>query len=307
MALLLYKRLLVLRLLPNIIRPVFLSPTKILVGLGRNSLAVIMQSRGLQKRMIDQKYALVSAANDTQTWQHATKELDSLLATMQVKPNDEMHIVLASNLTRYLTLPTQQILMNSAEKLAYSIAAYREVYGSVVDEWKIKLDDAPPHQATIAAAIDKNLLAAFSQISLKYQLKLIAISPYLMTAFNFLASQIGKSSGYLVIVESERFLLISLHNGQCENVRAFAVDVDWQIELNRLLLREALLQENNYRDVLVYAPAQKNIVLNEVKGWKVKPIHSVCINQRQNNIFTSKPVSKKIIEDPHFSILEASI
>lgn len=288
-------------------RPIFLSSTKILVGLSANSLALIKQSGVLQKRIIDQQHTLLASTNDAQIWQRAINALDSLLATMQVKPNDEIHIVLASNLVRYLALPTQQILMNSSEKLAYSIAAYREVYGSVVDEWKIQLDDAPPHQATIVAAIDKNLLVALTQVSLKYQLKLISISPYLMSAFNFLASQIGKASGYLVIVESERLLLISLHKGQCENLKAFAVDVDWQIELNRLLLREALLQENNYRDVLVYAPAQKNIVLNEVKGWKVKRIDSVRINQRQNSIFTNKTVAKKTIDNPHFSILEASI
>lgn len=288
-------------------RPVFLSSTKILVGLSVNSLAVIKQSGALQKRMIDQQHALLASTNDMQIWQHATNALDSLLATMQVKPNDEIHIVLASNFIRYLALPTQQILMNSAEKLAYSIAAYREVYGSVVDDWEIKLDDAPPHQATIAAAIDKNLLIALTQVSLKYQLKLIAISPYLMSAFNFLASQIGKTSGYLVIVESERLLLISLHKGQCENLKAFAVDVDWQIELNRLLLREALLQENNYRDVLVYAPAQKNIVLGEIKGWKIKRIDLGHRNQPRNNIFTNKALSKKTIDNSHFSMLEASL
>jgi len=65
-----------------------------------------------------------------------------------------------------------------------------------------------------------------------------------MSAFNCLVNQIGSSSGYLVIVEFKRLLLINLHQGQCVNVRMFNLGSDWQSELKSLMVRESVLTEN---------------------------------------------------------------
>jgi hypothetical protein len=181
--------------------------------------------------------------------------------------------------------------MNAAEKLAYAIAAYREIYGSVVDGWEVRLQDTPAHAATIAAAIDRKLLEALSQVALKYQLKLITVKPYLMSAFNCLKKQIEKSNGYLVIVEFKRLLLINLQDGQCVNVRMFSLGSDWQSELKSLMIRESVLSENKKLEILVYAPVQKNIPINTIEGWQVKRISTL----------------KNLLSNYHFAMLEVAL
>jgi hypothetical protein len=272
-----------------------LSVNQLLVVLGKDSVAIVNRTRGLRTRIVDQKQVhfpqLVEELN-TQTviWERAISQLDILLSTMKVKAKSQLNITLASEFVRYLALPPQQMYMNLSEKIAYATAAYKEIYGSVVDDWEVRLQDTPAQDTAIVAAIDKKLLEALNQIALKHQLKLTTVKPYLMSAYNGLAKQIGGSNGYLVIVEFKRLLLINLLQGKCVNVRMFKLSSDWQSELKSLMVRESVLNDHKKQEVLVYAPVQKNIVINTIEGWKLKRI-----------------TLKNTLSNYHFAMLEVAL
>ena len=253
------------------------------------------RTRGLRQRIVDQKQAsfpqqIEDLNSETVIWQRAITQLDSLISSMKVKSKSPLNITLASDFVRYLALPPQQIYMNLAEKLAYANAAFREVYGSVVDEWEVRLQDTPAHGTAIIAAIDKKLLVALNQTALNHQLKLITVKPYLMSAYNSLAKQLGRRSGYLVVVEFKRLLLINLLQGNCMNVRMFNLGSDWQSELKSLMVRESVLNGNIKQEILVYAPVQKNIVINTIDGWVLKRI-----------------TLKNSLSNYHFAMLEVAL
>lgn len=265
-----------------------------LAVLGSDNVAVVSQSIGLRKKIIDQKNVhfpqqVDDLSYEKVVWQTTINELDVLINSMKLKLKSQLNITLASDFVRYLALPPQQLYMNTAEKIAYATAAYREIYGSVVDEWDVSLQDAPMHDTTIVAAIDKRLLEALNQLAIKYQLKLFSVKPYLISAFNNLTTQIGNSSGYLVIVELKRLLLINLHQGKCVNVRMFNLGSDWQVELKSLMVRESLLSENKKKEILVYAPVQKSIVINSIEGWQLKRIS--ILNKLSNDHFAMLEVA----------------
>jgi len=269
---------------------------QLLVVLNTDSVAAVRRSRGLRRRIIDQKHVMFSQPiealkSELPNWLQATKQLGSLLAAMQIQPKTELKITLASDFVRYMALPSQPIHMSTVEKLAYAAAAYREIYGEVVEGWDIKLNDSPDHQTTIAAAIDKKLLDVFTQVSLKYQLKLSSVQPYLMSAYNCLSSQISKTSDYLAIVEFKRLLLINLDRGNCQNLRTYALGSDWQLELKSLLMRELLVSDNSNQEILVYAPVQKNIALNAIENWKIRRIKTL----------------KSVLSNYHFAMLEVAL
>ena len=253
------------------------SINQLLVFLGTDHIAVINRSHGLRNRIVDQKQVTIqgsieSIKTDALVWQQAAVQFERLLSAMQLKPGTRLNITLASEFVRYLSLPPLQIRMNAAEKLAYVAAAYQDIYGEVISDWEIKCHDAPANETTLAAAIDKKLLAELSQIALKHQLILNSVQPYLMRAFNALASQIGNASGYLVILVTKRLLLINLQDGKYQNLHAYAVGDNWQSELKNLMLRETLLSNTDTQEILVYAPTQKNTVLNVIDGWQQKRI-----------------------------------
>jgi hypothetical protein len=276
-----------------------LSVNQVLAVLGTDSVAVVRRTLGLRRRIAEQKQVhfpqQVDDSNaDKVIWQPAIHQLDILINAMKVKSKSQLNITLASDFVRYLALPPQPLYMNAAEKIVYATAAYREIYGLVVDEWEVRLQYTPMHDTTIVAAIDKRLLEALNQVALKYQLKLITVKPYLMSAFNNLTKQIGRSSGYLVIVEFKRLLLINLQQGKCVNVRMFNLGSDWQAELKSLMVRESVLSESNTsdnksREILVYAPVQKNIVINSIEGWQLKRIST--LNKLSNYHFAMLEVA----------------
>lgn len=272
-----------------------LSLNQLFAVLGTDSVAVVSRTRGLRKRIVDQKQVhfpqqVEDSKAEASIWQRAITQLDALMITMKVKPKSQLHITLASDFVRYLALPPQQIYMNVAEKLAYATAAYREIYGSAVDDWELSLQDTPARETAIVAAIDRKLLEALKQIALKHQVKLNSVKPYLMSAYNSLVKQIGASNGYLVIVEFKRLLLINLLQGKCVNVRTFHLGSDWQAELKSLMVRESILSNLKKQEVLVYAPVQKNIVINKIDGWQLKRI-----------------TLKNTLSNYHFAMLEVAL
>ena len=289
------------------------STNQLLVFLGADDVAVIHQSQGLRNRVIDQKQvtfpvSIEGIKIEAPVWQQSTIQLERLLSAMQLQPGTRLTITLASEFVRYLSLPALQIRMNATEKLDYIAAAYQDIYGEVVNDWEINCHDAPSEEAILAAAIDKKLMAELNQIALKHQLILHSVQPYLMRAFNALASQINDTNGYLVLVESKRLLLINLQDRKYQNLRTYAVgDGDnWQSELKNLMLREALLSNFNKQEmdkqeidkheidkqeILVYAPTQKNIALKVIDGWHLKRISTL----------------KNVITNIQYSMLEVSL
>ncbi|HYN53166.1 MAG TPA: hypothetical protein VES38_00485 [Methylotenera sp.] len=275
-------------------------PNQLLVALASDNVAVINRVRGFSKGVVNHHHAVCKPHPEEPLWLASTRQFEQFLTATQVRPNTHLNIVLANNFVRYLALPPQQVPMNAAEKSAYATAAYREVYGIAANDWHIQLHDAPPHQTTIVAAVDKKLLSMLSQITQNKQIKLNGIQPYLMTVFNGLAEQLKKVNGYLAIVESGRLLLVQLKQGQCENLRTYVTTDDWQAELKRLMMRELLLNgfsnDGVVKDLLIYAPVHVNDVINEIKGWRVKRIN-----------ISKKVLNVSKINVNHFAMLEASV
>ncbi len=280
-----------------------LLPNQLTVTLSIDSVAVIHQSRGLRSRILQQQHIAITpnagvgdSLDAEPAWLQATRTLENVLALMQIKPKTTIQIIVANDFVRHLILPQQPISMRPAEQHAYAMATYREVYGAVAEAWHIKLHNAAPNQATLVAAMDESLLEKLKQISLKHQLKLASVQPYLMSAYNGLSKQVGKLNGYLVILESRRLFLLSLLKGQCQNLRTMSIHGaagdDWQLELKNLLARESLLDEITGREVLVYAPTQKNTKLNLIEGWSIRRL-----GQTDNKIAAGKP----------FALVEATV
>jgi len=250
---------------------------QLLVTISEDSLAMIHRARGTAGRVLDQKHQNFSQENEGMLhqsflWQRALGHLDTLFASMKIAPRTQLKVILASDFVRYLSLPAQQVHMSQEEKLAYAVAAYQEVYGSSVDTWDVKLNDSAPRQPTIAAAVDKALLEALKQLAIKYQLKLVSAQPYLMCAFNALASQINHVSGYLAIVELKRLLLVSLQTGKCISMRTFLLGAQWQGDLKSLLERELVMAGNLNPALYIYAPTHKGAVVDAIKNCELKRI-----------------------------------
>lgn len=242
-------------------------PNQVYISLAIDQLALVYRT-SITKRVLAQHRLSIEA--QTLDWHAILQQLEIVLTSLKLPANTQLHIVLASDLVRYLTLPAQDTRMSHVEQLAYAKAAYREVYGNVTSEWRIQCNDAAPSQTIVAAAIDDQLFDAIQQVADKFQLKLKEVQPYLMHAFNQLSRQIGRATALLAIVESNRLLLININQGDCQQVRNQKLMPNWQEMLGQLLSRESLLGEQENREILVYAPTHKSTAINLTQGWQLK-------------------------------------
>lgn len=272
-----------LRLLPRLFRH------KLIVDISNDHIAVICIAAGFNKRIVDKQYLAnisVKIPIDDNQWRLALKQLEVALANIKYQKNTVLSIVLASDFVRYLALPAHNIVMNNEEKADYARAAYREVYGDIVDGWKIQCDNAAPNQTSIIAAIDQDLFDEIVRISEKNHLQLISLQPQLMPLFNLFKNELNTGDIYFSVIESGRLLFAHLVDGHFQSLRSVVLRGDWQLELESTAKREQMLMELNTSNALiVYAPAYKNTRLLTINGWMVKQIGMTTKSAIQDNRF----------------------
>jgi len=281
----LYKRLIVSRLLPDFLSR--LLPARLTIGLSSDGIAIVI-TKGIKNSIVHQQFI-----TDTQyaDWQSLVQQLNATLSQLKLVSNSVCTVVLSSDFVRYLVLPAQSFTMSESEKIAYIQAAYRDIYGAVTDNWHIKCDDAAPNQNMLAVAVDTQLMTALGQLATQYLFKLKSVQPQLMAAFNGVMPQILRKNGYLVLLEQTKLMLIRLQNGQCQHLRALTFSSDWQLDLQQAIQRESALNEEIEavdKQLYIYAPALKNTLISDIKGWNIKKIGL-----------------KNGLPNPHYAMLEA--
>ena len=273
------------RLLPDFLNRYV--ATCLSIGLSGDGIAIVI-AKGVKNTIVQQQFIANTQQAD---WQSLVQQLDTALSQIKLASNTVCTVVLSSDFVRYLVLPAQPFAMSESEKTAYIQAAYRDIYGAVTDGWHIKCDDAAPNQNMLAVAVDAQLMTALSQLATQYLFKLKSVQPQLMAAFNGVMPQISRKNGYLVLIEQTKLMLMRLQNGQCQQLRTLAFSGDWQLDLQQAIQRESALNEEITiadKQLYIYAPAQKNALINDIKGWNVKKIGL-----------------KNGLLNPHYAILEA--
>lgn len=281
----LYKRLIVSRLLPDFLSR--LLQGRLTIGLSSDGIAIVI-TKGIKNNIEHQQFIADTRHAD---WQSLVHQLDATLSQLKLVSNSVCTVVLSSDFVRYLVLPALPFAMSESEKIAYIQASYRDIYGAVTDEWHIKCDDAAPNQNMLAVAVDAQLMTALGQMATQHLFKLKSVQPQLMAAFNGVMPQISRKNGYLVLLEQTKLLLMRLQNGQCQHLRTLTFSSDWQLDLQQAIQRESVLNEEIAaadKQLYIYAPAQKNTLISDIKGWSVKKIGL-----------------KNGLPDPNYAMLEA--
>ncbi|HEY0563307.1 MAG TPA: hypothetical protein VGD04_08265 [Methylophilus sp.] len=242
-------------------------PNQLLVVLSNEHVAVLYRS-GFTKRVIHQQAISITQGG----WQACLTQLQADLSNLQIESGTQLSISLASDLVRYMVLPAQAIFMSAADKRAYARAAFVDMFGTAVADWQISCDDAPPHQPTIAAAMDTALYNALQQLAAQQHAILSTLQPYAATVLNRCSERIGNQDALLAIVEHKRLLLIQLSRGRCQQIRSHKTAGDWQHTLQEILARARMLDAPTTQTVFVYAPLHTGALMTSAQGWQLKKI-----------------------------------
>lgn len=131
-------------------------------------------------------------------WAPAVDRLREWLAARPAR-RAELHLVLSNRLVRYVVLPWCDGVVTRAEREAQARHQLRDTYGDAAAQWHVRVADTGHGQPALACAVDRSLLEALNALTEGSPVRLAAVQPLLMLAFNRFRRELGRDACLLVL------------------------------------------------------------------------------------------------------------
>lgn len=230
---------------------------RLFVAFSPTRLSMLMLRRGLKPKVMAKfDETFVPIANQP-TWATALDRFTQQLSLPEWQ-KAEVNIVLSNQFLRFDVMNFGTQLKQYAAKEAFARYALSQTYGTVVEQWTLRIQSAQKDSLRLVSAIDQTLLHGLQQACAAHQLKLKLVTPYLTSAFNRFQKQLNNDPAWLVIHEPGYSLLVLVSAGQFAAING--VPHDTINELSVLLDRENLLSAlpEPCSNVYLHAPTLTN-------------------------------------------------
>lgn len=223
-------------------------------------------------------------------WLPALHVLKELLAQHHEAGLD-ITIYIANAFCRFQCVGPQAGLGSYAEEEAYARFAFKETFGKDVDKWAVKCSGGVGLEAQVAIAIDQALLSQLEALIQAGNHKLISIQPYWIGAMNLLRKEILPGYQWIGVVESDRLVLASIHQGKWQSIGSYRLSANWGDALLDIVVREIQIrsQEPIIKMLLVIPQHIATTSLKEL-GWEVKTLTLTGENLLSGQYFPSAVV-----------------
>ncbi len=151
-----------------------------------------------------------------------------------------LHVVLSDHFVRFAVVPWSADLINEAERSAFARLSFAQLYGQANEGWDIALDESLVAQPSIAAAIDRALLAALRELCSARRMRMASTLPAFVRDLNRHRASMRAEAFWLVRVEPGRLTLALRRGGQWIAVRTRRLDGAGAESLSGALRQEAL-------------------------------------------------------------------
>ncbi|HEX4944873.1 MAG TPA: hypothetical protein VFV55_11010 [Usitatibacteraceae bacterium] len=180
----------------------------------------------------------VEPAADNRAWRSAIDVLAQGVAQLAERPAS-VRIVLSNHFVRYAIAPWRDDMRSPAEREGFIRHCFRENYGDAAEGWVIRENPEPYGRASLACAVDRELVDAVRDVFRGTRLSLAAIQPLFMAAFNKYRKALG-STGCFLVYEKGRLCGATYADGEWRS--ALAVRVEEGCFNAATIERELLLQ-----------------------------------------------------------------
>lgn len=192
--------------------------------------------------------------------------LNKILAKHSTDKTQQLEVILASNFVRFLVLPKQSVYLNANEKLAFANALYQDVYGALAEQWLLVLDDTPPYQPTLCAAIDQKLLDQLKQVATLHRFSLTSVLPHIISVINHL--NLRNYQGCLAVVESSRLVFVEF-NYVLNYIQQVKWQDNWITPLQKILKKTQLSSRLVKNQLMIYGPTHQDLDSSLFDQWDV--------------------------------------
>lgn len=240
-----------------------LSPDRYLAVLGPTRVHVARRQHGQLQSLGSSE----CCSSDLSDWGEAVAALERLLGGVHGR-RGELQVVLSAHFARLTLVPWSDAIGSPDELTAYARLRFEEIYGSEAVGWALQLSPEAAGQPRLAVAIEQGLLERLQALAKAGGLRLVAVQPYLMSAFNRLCRPLAGDDFLFLLAEPERSSLLVARDGRWVAVHS-AAGTDSDAALAVLLERESELQELDELTptaIYVHAPGRPDLAPAAVHG-----------------------------------------
>lgn len=239
---------------------IFLHPQRLLIERAGGR----WRARQSEKTLV----TVAPAEDDAAPWRPMVDTLRTLVDQEKLQ-GKEITLVLSNQFAHYLLVPGSELLKDHQEELLFAHQNFRRFYGSVADQWDVRITDAPPGEPRLACGIGKELVAALDDTMQRAGNRYVSLQPLLMHSFNTWRRQIGKKAGWFVEVEPGVLCIAAVQAGNWRTVAVSRSIHNWTEQLPDLLDRETSLGdlENQGNSVLLLLGDDSRPRLSKAGPW----------------------------------------
>lgn len=187
------------------------------VGLAPQRVEMVRIRAGIWSRRIREERSLACAPESGQPpWLAALDTLDAMLVDAGTRAADVL-VVLSNHFVRYVVMPWQPEVTGAREQAVAARHRFARIFGEGAQGWEIRYAETAYGKPGIACAIEAELLAGLGERLNRGALRLVAVQPLLMNAYNSLRRDLDPS-GALAVIEPGRVCLSLFHESHWQHV-----------------------------------------------------------------------------------------
>lgn len=211
---------------------------RLYVAISPERISLIKLGRGLKPALLAKHDEVVAPVAKQPSWHAALNRLTELLSQPEWQ-KAEVHVVLSNRLARFATITFGAQLSNYAAQEGFARHALAQTYGTLVEQWVLRMQHGKQGAPSLVSALDQALLDGLQQACSAQQLKLSLVTPCLTPVFNRFQKTLMNDPAWLIVHEPGYSLLALLSGG--EFIAINGVCHDDIGELPMLLDRENLV------------------------------------------------------------------
>lgn len=198
--------------------------------------------------------------------QNINQIVNVILEKHRKSKRQKLQVILSSDFIRFMVLPAQSKYLNNSDRWALANALYREVYGSLCENWMIEFDDSPPYESTLCAAIDIGLIDHLKMSASHHNFVLTSVVPYATTLINQL--NLSAFHGYVALIEPARLVFVEF-NETLLNIQQVKCRNGWINPLQQILKKTELFSSLDSKKLIICSPQKNELNLSEFDDWQI--------------------------------------
>jgi hypothetical protein len=207
-------------------------PDEIGAHVAPHRLCMIRMKRGIKPTLLAEHEEEVRTGQPND-WSGVLQALEAMLA-QPAWQGTLLRVVVADSWARYAIVPWVAELASSSERVGHARQLLASTYGDAVNDWEVRLSEAPPECARVACTMPVALLAELRALCARQATKLASLQPHLVAAYEGWRHRLPPGGTWFVTVDEGTLAAARIGSSGWDRVHSVRIGSDWTRELKRL-------------------------------------------------------------------------